>query len=641
MKYETKVKWGKTFLAIGMTLGILWLGSCDVPQAKAFSGDCAINAMFKGTFLFKNYSGDTTGFGLARDECIRRGGGVITIGPGCEAKTFTWPLNAGILVLKSTINGWYAIPDSTGGGGGGNGVGGGIISRLGPASSPGVGGAIRIVEGLTFPSWTSAIADLPSTGAGVLYPDSSRLLLRNPRACIYLREAIQAGNGPTDPLLYSQKTLDLSTTINSQASKSVDIVSRFSNSTSSTNLSLNGAHFINQYGIGGVGGGDVQTGMGVGAYSEHRGNYAITGSLYGLEAATTMYNTGSVNNAFGTLSTAQVTSGSTSTITTARGIQALARVAGTGNGTIGTAVAVEGIAGMQDNAAGTITTAIGGRFGTIKDVGVTGTITNAYGLNVLAITQGTTNNYGIRVIGASGGSNLNRGISVEGGDAFFADSLSSNGSGRVSGDWNVGFANTGTTASTVRINGGNSGSTVQRLLLLRNNVTDMALQANGTAEFLQYNHNLAFGTPAGTTFAVMNGSGQLRLGDGNVATHSLETVGGATVGDTLRVAGRVDLNNSVIQRQGADIASASNITLTSGTLYNITGNTTVTGITVPTMPAGKHYIVTFIITTTVQFTDGGNLNLNGNFNGDAAGGADRLTVDCDGTNCNEIGRAIN
>lgn len=111
--------------------------------------------------------------------------------------------------------------------------------------------------------------------------------------------------------------------------------------------------------------------------------------------------------------------------------------------------------------------------------------------------------------------------------------------------------------------------------------------------------------------------------------------------DTLRVTGRVDLNNSVIERQGADIASASNITLTSGTLYNITGNTTVTGITVPTMPTGKHYIVTFIITTTVQFTDGGNLNLNGNFNGDAAGGADRLTVDCDGTNCNEIGRAIN
>ena len=236
--------------------------------------------------------------------------------------------------------------------------------------------------------------------------------------------AVDGGNGATDPRIYSDKTLDLSTATSAQAAKNFDIVSRFTNTTAFTNLSLNGAHFINKYGASGSGGGDVATGIALGGYSEYRGNTTITGSLYGGELATSIYNNGTIANAFGSLNTAQITTGATATVTTLRGIQGLARVNGSGSGTVATAVAVEGVAGLQDTGGGTITDAIGGRFNCIKDGGATGTITNAYGITVGTVNQGGTNNYGIRVTGAAaGGSNINRSLSIDAGQVFFGDSI--------------------------------------------------------------------------------------------------------------------------------------------------------------------------------------------------------------------------
>lgn len=261
-------------------------------------------------------------------------------------------------------------------------------------------------------------------GVIVFVYDNNGYHIAGSTARINLRDATTDANGVTDPVLYTDKTLDLSTATSGQACKSVDVVTRFTNTTAFTNLSLNGIHAINRYGASGSGGGDVATGMGVGAYSEHRGDSAITGSLYGSESATTMYNTGSVVNAFGSLNTAQVTSGATATITTARGIQGLSRVAGSGTGTIATAVGVEGVAGMQNTAAGTITDAIGGRFNCIKDGSVSGTITNAYGIKIDTVNQGGTNNFGLRITGApSGGSNLNQAIRVDAGACYFGGSV--------------------------------------------------------------------------------------------------------------------------------------------------------------------------------------------------------------------------
>lgn len=390
------------------------------------------------------------------------------------------------------------------------------------------GGYLQVGPGLESTIPTSTIP----AGVCMVRADSSGFTISK---SLFLRSATEGLNGVTDPSIYSDQTLSLATKGANYAQKSMDIVQRFSDSTSAANLSLNVAHFINRYGVLGVGGGDFETGIAVGAYSEHRGNSVITGSMYGAENASTMYSGGSIVNAFGSLNTAQITSGANAKITTARGLQALARGAGSSAGQITTAIAGDFIAGLQNTSSVTITDAIAGQFQGIKDGGVTGSIANAYGIKVGTINMGTVNNYGIRVIGASGGSGNNYGISVEGGKAFFADSLTSNGSGRVAGDWNVGNANTGTTSGTLRVYGGSSGTTSQRILLLRNNTTDMALQANGTAEFLQYNHNLAFGTPAGTTFAVMNNAGQLRIGDGNVATHDIETLHSGLISDSLRV----------------------------------------------------------------------------------------------------------
>jgi len=402
--------------------------------------------------------------------------------------------------------------------------------------------AYRIM-GTPFESWPAGVRQMRVDSTGVSVPTA-----------IYLGTAVQGGNGATAPQMFAEKIVDLATTINGQATKVADFKTRFINTDAWTNLSLNGLHSICQYGLNGVGGGDVQTGIGIAGYSEHRGNYAITGGLYGGEFATTMYNTGSAAFAFGSLNSAQITTGANASIGAAVGTRGYARILD-GAGSIATATGVSGIAGLQGTAAGSITAdAIGGRFETVRDGGVSGTILNATGLLVPAVSQGTNNNFGVRVSGAaSGGSNLNQSLRIDAGESYLggkviitdslrvqsrilvADSVSCNGTGRFSGDVNVGFANNSTVPATLRVNGGNSGATVQRILLLRNNTTDMALQANGTAEFLQYNHNLAFGTPAGTTFAVMNGSGQLRLGDGNVATHDIETLHSGLITDSLRV----------------------------------------------------------------------------------------------------------
>lgn len=276
--------------------------------------------------------------------------------------------------------------------------------------------------GLSFGTVPSGVVVLVETGDGL------RIVGTN--AAIYLRDAVLNGNGATDPTIYSDKTLDLSTATSAQAAKSADIKSKFTGTSAFTNLSLNGMHVINQYGASGSGGGDFNTGIAMGAYSEHRGNAAITGSLYGAENASTMYNTGSAANLFGSLNTAQITSGSTSTVTTLRGMQALARVAGTGAGTVTTAVAVEGVASFSDTSSGTMTDAIGGRFSVTKAGGSSGTITAATAVTVASPTAGGTNNFGLRVTGTpSGGSNLNQALRVDSGPTFLGGTLAVGGQG--------------------------------------------------------------------------------------------------------------------------------------------------------------------------------------------------------------------
>jgi len=242
---------------------------------------------------------------------------------------------------------------------------------------------------------------------------------------LFLRDATEDGDGILDQTLYSEVTRNLSIATSGQSFLSADIKTLFSNTTAFTNLSLNGLFSKNQYGLSGSGGGDVSTGIAIGAYSEHRGNYAITGAIYGAENAATMYNTGSVVSAFGSLNSAQITTGANAAIATAEGVAGYARALGNSAGSITTAIGVNGLAGLQDTSSANITDAIGGRLGTIKDGGVSGVITNAYGINILNITQGGTNNFGLRIAGASGGANINQSLRVDSGESQFIGPVTS------------------------------------------------------------------------------------------------------------------------------------------------------------------------------------------------------------------------
>lgn len=196
-----------------------------------------------------------------------------------------------------------------------------------------------------------------------------------------------------------------------------------------------GAFFINRYGENGSGGATVSgTDIAVGAYSEHRGDGAITGPVYGAENACTAYDTGSMANCFGSQNTAQIvnTSPESASITNAIGAAGLARIYPggegtitnaygtkgdallTGKGSITTAYGAYGLAGADSSGDGTITTAIGGYF-RAYDGASFGAVTNAYGVQIPNVTAGTTNNYGLYVGAASGGSGNNYSIYMSGG----------------------------------------------------------------------------------------------------------------------------------------------------------------------------------------------------------------------------------
>jgi hypothetical protein len=88
-------------------------------------------------------------------------------------------------------------------------------------------------------------------------------------------------------------------------------------------------------------------------------------------------------------------------------------------------------------------------------------------------------------------------------------------------------------------------------------------------------------------------------------------------------------------KQGPDIASAATIAPhpEGGSLFNVTGVTTVTTIT--GLPAFLNKLTIFKLTTAVQFTDGGNISLGANRVGNGTGGPDMLGLIWDGTQWNE------
>lgn len=96
-------------------------------------------------------------------------------------------------------------------------------------------------------------------------------------------------------------------------------------------------------------------------------------------------------------------------------------------------------------------------------------------------------------------------------------------------------------------------------------------------------------------------------------------------------------NASLIQFKGANVASATTMTLTAGNLFHVTGTTTVTTLN-PCDTANAGRSVVLIFDGVLTFTDGSNLKLAGNF---VTTADDTITLVCDGSNWFEGARAVN
>jgi hypothetical protein len=109
--------------------------------------------------------------------------------------------------------------------------------------------------------------------------------------------------------------------------------------------------------------------------------------------------------------------------------------------------------------------------------------------------------------------------------------------------------------------------------------------------------------------------------------------GKAIVEDSVRVVGGFYL------AQKAAVASASSIAAPNGNFFTVTGTTTVTTIVAAAQDAGR--ILYIRVPSALQFTDGSNLKLAGNFVGNGAGDDDFLVLMGDGTNWIETNRSVN
>ena len=91
---------------------------------------------------------------------------------------------------------------------------------------------------------------------------------------------------------------------------------------------------------------------------------------------------------------------------------------------------------------------------------------------------------------------------------------------------------------------------------------------------------------------------------------------------------------ALAQNEGADVASTASMTLGAGHLFNITGTTTITSITIK--PVGTVVTLTFASNNAI-IRDTGNLLLNGDYYAENSG-PNTLTLLSNGTSWNEIAR---
>lgn len=143
---------------VGLIVAVLALWAI---AALGYSGSGAVVAMKNGDFIVKYFNGTQQGIDSAVVYCTGPGG-TIQLGPGLESLKPTSPPPVNVTVYRTGSKGWE--------------ISGGSATftgpRLGPASAVTTGGALRIVDGVTFPLTAAgiqaAIGDLPNRGGTVI-----------------------------------------------------------------------------------------------------------------------------------------------------------------------------------------------------------------------------------------------------------------------------------------------------------------------------------------------------------------------------------------------------------------------------------------------------------------------------------------
>jgi len=215
------------------------------------------------------------------------------------------------------------------------------------------------------------------------------------------------------------------------------------------------------------------------------------------------------------------------------------------------------------------------------------------------------------------------------------------------GGSNVSRLNNLTATGTVRVTGDDAGSTgacinfgatpyaANDAILCRAGGGTL-LFGNGTYPTLSYFQN-NFGAAALASYFAgdatgrwyVTGGGAMGWSDGTTADAMLLS---RSATNTLQLA-----NGTLVEGNGANVASAATTALTAGNLFHITGTTTITTLnTCNAANAGRR--VTLIFDGALTVTDGNNLKLNGNF---VTTADDTLTLSCDGTNWYEVARSAN
>lgn len=150
---------------------LLWMAALLLAgQAFAYSGSGGVWATKCGDFVAKNFAGTQAGIDAAVAYCGSCG--FLQIGAGLESLSPTTPPSVGVTISRADSSGWTVS---------GKGI---VTGRLGPSSGPTWGGAIRIVDGVTFDSDSlgirEALDELASAGGGKLIVPKGIYLIGSP-----------------------------------------------------------------------------------------------------------------------------------------------------------------------------------------------------------------------------------------------------------------------------------------------------------------------------------------------------------------------------------------------------------------------------------------------------------------------------